>query len=218
MSQHMNGPTKEDSLFSTVYSRSNPKYDVYYHPYAPDSLLSGTKSIVECSNGEVRYMDDIPYTKYQNFFREIKIEAENHGLLQTGEKWTNANATTWFSKSTTADSISGGGYMIFNASSSTRNTEFPIQRTPSTPIFLCSSVLVSLSVTKREPCLSRELISSATQQMVDVTSSPILIALMKCTLVLTRSRIATTTRVPLELISSFPAMSLRARRISTPRT
>lgn len=124
MSQHMNGPTKEDSLFSTVYSRSNPKYDVYYHPYAPDSLLSRTKSIVECSNGEVRYMDDIPYTKYQNFFREIKIEAENHGLLQTGEKWTNANATTWFSKSTTADSISGGGYMIFNASSSTRNTEF----------------------------------------------------------------------------------------------
>ena len=72
-------------------------------------------------------MNDIPYTKYNNFFKKIVVEAEETRYLETGTDWTNQQATSISVRSSSADSISGSGMAIFSAASSTRNTEFSYQ-------------------------------------------------------------------------------------------
>lgn len=75
----------EDSLVSTVYSKYNPDYYVFYDPYKADGILAPGKynDKIECSNGIIYTVDSIPTTIYDAFFHDIKLEGEHLGNINT---------------------------------------------------------------------------------------------------------------------------------------
>ncbi len=123
MNQH-----PEDSLFSTDYSRSNWLYDVYYHPYEADGLLSQYTKKVECSNGTVYMMDEFPYTIYDNAFRRIVVEGEQTFNIATGadaasKKWTDNEA---YNTLTIVDNDSVSKGLCLHAFSSPSNQQLKL--------------------------------------------------------------------------------------------
>jgi uncharacterized surface protein with fasciclin (FAS1) repeats len=127
MSESMNGKTQNDSLFSTVYSRRTWEYNKYLKPFSAGGILDSYQNKFDCSNGTMYTMNEIPNTKYDNFFKKIVVEAEEIRYLETGTDWTNSQSTSFSIRSSAADSISGSGMTVFSAASSTRNTEFAYQ-------------------------------------------------------------------------------------------
>ncbi len=66
----------QDSLFSTQYQVLDKKYHVYHRPYEAGNIFSRTTEEVSCSNGVIFKSDDWFYRPEQNFYQEIKVEAE----------------------------------------------------------------------------------------------------------------------------------------------
>lgn len=120
MNQH-----PEDSLFSTTYNRRRWEYGVFYKPFESDGIIANTTDMTECSNGLLYTTDAYPYDIYNSFYREIKIEGESMGNLETGESWTDMSNTSFatYSKSE-ADTISGHAFMYVSAPNPARQTLF----------------------------------------------------------------------------------------------
>jgi len=113
-----------DSIYSTVYSRSNWKYHCFYDPMAEAGILSAYDKTVECSNGMMYYMSDYPFSIYETFFKTIEVEGEYTMYIESAEDWTNSNTTGWSRvTATSADSISNGAYAYIYPTTGTRNTQ-----------------------------------------------------------------------------------------------
>lgn len=66
----------QDSLFSTQYKIQDKKYHVYHRPYDAGNIFSKTIAELLCSNGFVFKTDKWMFCPEQNFYQEIKVEAE----------------------------------------------------------------------------------------------------------------------------------------------
>ena len=127
MSPSQNGPTQNDSLFSTVFHRWEWPYHVYYNPN--EGILANVKEKISCSNGYVWTIDEFPFSVYSNIFRELTVEGEYRNYIyEDGEKaFTNDVTTEYIAVSNSADSISGSGYLHISPKTSNRNTEITFQ-------------------------------------------------------------------------------------------
>ncbi len=65
-----------DSLFSTQYQLPDKKYHVYQRPFDEGNIFSRTTAEITCSNGKVYRTDDWLFRPENNFYQEIKVEAE----------------------------------------------------------------------------------------------------------------------------------------------
>ena len=95
----------EDSLISVQYNRKEPKYHVFYNPYAADGVLGNVERTIECSNGILYETKEWPFRPEQTFFREIKCEAEDESLILAN------TSSSYNSRMYSADSVSGTGYL-----------------------------------------------------------------------------------------------------------
>jgi hypothetical protein len=66
----------KDSLFSAQYRPLDKRYHVYQRPFDEGNIFSRITSEIVCSNGTVYTTDDWLYKPEQNFYQEIKVEAE----------------------------------------------------------------------------------------------------------------------------------------------
>ncbi len=122
MNQHV-----EDSIFATSYNRLDWQYNVFYKPLESDGLFSKTTQEIECSNGKVFKMEELPYTIYNNVFKKITVEAEYSFYLETGSNWTNSSRTLFSTRSFNSDDVSGSGFMDVRPAGSSANTLFSYQ-------------------------------------------------------------------------------------------
>ena len=113
----------EDSLKSTIYNSYDPKYNVFYHPYEEGGILAPGKytSKINCSNGLMYKVNEIPTTIYDAFFHELEIECEHTGNINS-ELDANGNGKftktcNYETRATTMKSISKGGYLDAQPSS-----------------------------------------------------------------------------------------------------
>jgi uncharacterized surface protein with fasciclin (FAS1) repeats len=94
-----------DSIVSLNYYSYDPKYHVFYKPYAAGGILSEIKDSVKCSNGTIYRVDKWPFTKFESFFYPITVEAEySSHVLQ----FSQCNLNPRYAE---GDSISEHGYM-----------------------------------------------------------------------------------------------------------
>lgn len=116
-----------DSVVSTPYSSVTWEQNVYYQPYAEDGIFSKVTDAdkEECSNGQVYHVSEYPYTIYDSFVRKLSREAEYD--VQSGDKWTSTTSTSWTNMSSTADSVSGSGYLYITPTTSTRQTQIAVE-------------------------------------------------------------------------------------------
>lgn len=116
-----------DSVVSSNYSSSTWEENVFYHPYAEDGIFSGVTEAdkEECSNGQIYRVSEYPYTIYDSFVRKLTCEAEYD--VQSGDKWTSTTSTSWSNMSSTADSVSGSGYLYITPNTSTRQTQIAVE-------------------------------------------------------------------------------------------
>lgn len=132
MSESMNGTnfsTTQDSLYSSLFSRSTWPYYVYYNPTHEGGILSQVKENFKCSNGQVAKIDNYPFPVFTNVFKQIDLQAErrNYVYEDADNAFTNQTTTTYENKTNTADSISGSGYLLVSPATSNRNTEITFQ-------------------------------------------------------------------------------------------
>lgn len=116
-----------DSVVSTLYSTLDWEQNVFYHPYAEGGIFSGVTEAdkEECSNGQIYHVSEYPYTIYDSFVRKLTREAEYD--VQSGDKWTSTSSTSWTNMSSTADSVSGSGYLYITPTTSTRQTQIAVE-------------------------------------------------------------------------------------------
>ena len=102
---------------------------MYYNPSAADGILANIQDKIQCSNGWVYTIDQLPFSVYTNIFRELTVEGEHRNYIyEDGEKaFTNETTTEYVSVSNSADSISGNGYLHISPKTSNRNTEITFQ-------------------------------------------------------------------------------------------
>lgn len=120
----------EDSLFNTSYTRSNWEHNVYYKPYAEGGILSKYNSIVECSNGKMYLMDELPFSIYDSFFHKIVVEGESSYYIETGGEntYTDASSTSYSRYSVSdGDSIMGHSFMAITPTNSNKQVKIAYQ-------------------------------------------------------------------------------------------
>ena len=127
--------SKGDSLTSTNFSRWNWKYHNYKEPFTGDGILAKVDQQQECSNGYVFTIpktedNSQPFSIYDAFFHEIKIEA-NTALIVPGsgdtsrpttEEWTDVNTFNAHNVSLSNDTVSNG-YCRIEAPSAIRKPD-----------------------------------------------------------------------------------------------
>lgn len=115
-----------DTLFSTAYNKWNWPYSVYREPFGADGILSNYNDIVECSNGYIYKVNEIPFSVFDNVFKKLTLETENTSFIYEDDAklFTNTQTTVISRVSNAADTISGNGYVHIVPASSNRNTEF----------------------------------------------------------------------------------------------
>lgn len=88
---------QDDSIVTTTYSKSDPRYNVFYKPFERGGILApGTYTDrLECSNGVVYKTDTYPSSIYDSFFKEIDVECENGGRINIDE---NSQGNALFTK------------------------------------------------------------------------------------------------------------------------
>ncbi len=106
-----------DSLTMTSYSKSEYPYHVYYRPLASGGLLdpANISSTMPCSNGQLYYIRQWPFTKEQLYFRPITVQGEREASLIASKDCTMNYRTV------DADSVSGNGYLVISPKNSTSN-------------------------------------------------------------------------------------------------
>ncbi len=76
-----------DSLMSSVYSSRTPDQNVFYKPFDEGGILNNYSEKVECSNGTLYKFDEMPFSIYDSFFAEVKIEADLRSNVNTDEQY-----------------------------------------------------------------------------------------------------------------------------------
>ena len=104
-----------DSVISYHYSTSNPEYHVFYKPYAADGLFGKAKGVRECSNGNLYYYDEWPFTPEQTYFRKIEQEAEQSWMIK------DYKLCKYNTRSAAGDSISKGQFVVITPNTGTSN-------------------------------------------------------------------------------------------------
>ncbi len=116
-----------DSLVTTSYTKDEYPYHIYYRPQTSGGLLDPTlfSGSMQCSNGNLRFLNKWPFTKYQLYYRPITIQAEREANLIES-----TNCTVDY-RTVMADSVSGNGYMVISPKTSTSNwtVTFEVQNT-----------------------------------------------------------------------------------------
>lgn len=81
----------QDSLKSTTYNRYNWENNVYYRRMPKDmpedkevnDILEKSGEKINCSNGDGYVVDEYPMSIYEQFFKKIKVNANNRSIDQT---------------------------------------------------------------------------------------------------------------------------------------
>ena len=107
-----------DSLISVQYNISNPKYHVFYDPQ--NSILKGTQ-VLKCSNGIIYMAETWPFKPEQTYFTECYAEGEWTGNIIDYSR-CNYNSRTF-----TADSVHGSGYLDIVPATSTSNWNLTVK-------------------------------------------------------------------------------------------
>lgn len=128
-----------DSINSTWYSRAEPEYNVFYHPYDAGGIMTSEYlgDSLYCSNGTIYSLRKWPFTKEQLYLRPVKVEPEyTHTLLDNKE-------CTFNYRQVMADSVSGDGYIDIVPAKSTSNwtAKFELANTLSGTYDVCAIVL-----------------------------------------------------------------------------
>lgn len=113
-----------DSLASTTYSKREPLYDVFHHPFYTRNdtvgILENYTEEITCSNGTLYGFDEWPFSIYDSFFRRMKIECERSGNIETSSTYMkNAQYQGYY---TNTDSISNGFLDVVPTSSAVNPT------------------------------------------------------------------------------------------------
>jgi hypothetical protein len=126
-------PSVNDSLISTKYSSLDPKYHVFYKPFASGGILSEVKSKTKCSNGYIYKVDKWPFTLKETFFQPVKVEAEIESNI------LDYTLSTLNLRSVSGDSISKNGYIdvVPSKSSSNPTITFQVKNTLSGKYDVC---------------------------------------------------------------------------------
>lgn len=96
----------QDSLISTQYWYYQPKFHVFYKPFAENGILSNAKTI-NTSNGVLYKVDEWPLNMTSVFFTPITVEAETERNINTLDKVR----FKFNQRQKYANYISGGGYL-----------------------------------------------------------------------------------------------------------
>jgi uncharacterized surface protein with fasciclin (FAS1) repeats len=111
----------QDSLISNQYNQWEPKYHVFYHPYASGGIMSGADAGTKCSNGKVFRVNEWPFDITKVFFTPIKVEGEYENNI------TDYSLCTFNMRSALGDSISSNGYLDLVPSTSSANPTVTFQ-------------------------------------------------------------------------------------------
>lgn len=135
-----------DSLISVQYNRLKPEYHVFYKPFEAGGVLNGTEAM-DCSNGILYKAKEWPFTPEQSFFREIKVEGENSGLI------IEEKACSYIARHVVADSISEGSYLeiLPETGSSDWELTYRVNNTLSGDYDICAIVLPKTVVVQQNP-------------------------------------------------------------------
>ncbi len=96
----------QDSLISTQYYYYQPKFHVFYKPFAENGILSNANT-VKTSNGIMYKVDQWPLNITSVFFTPITVEAETEKNINTLDK----TRFKFNQRQKYANYISGGGYL-----------------------------------------------------------------------------------------------------------
>lgn len=99
--------SEQDSVFSTSFSKYDWPYHVFYKPLEAGGVWepANIKSTFQCSNGEIRRINQWPFTPKDLYFRPITVQGESQG-----ERKDNIDCTFSDTYGINADTISGDGY------------------------------------------------------------------------------------------------------------
>lgn len=127
----------DDSLTSVQYSRLDPKYHVFYKPFAAGGVLNDIEQTIHCSNGTLYQTREWPFRPEETYFRELKSEGEDETLI------TLYTDCSYNQRSLSADSISEGGYLDIVARTSTSNwtMTFNVENTLAGCYDVCAVIL-----------------------------------------------------------------------------
>lgn len=129
---NVNEKYSNDSVYSTIYNHSNWEYDRFYHPYASGGIFSNVTEKAQCSNGAMWYVNEYPFTNFQTFNQELKMEGEVATInTEDNYAWTNESTNSTV-VSNTSDSVSGSGYLDVNNSRTNVKIAFELPKYYST--------------------------------------------------------------------------------------
>lgn len=126
----------QDSLISPQYNRRKPEWHVFYNPFT-EGIMSQPVRVIKCSNGTLYETAQWPFTPEQTYFRELKSEGEETGLI------TDFNLCSYNTRVFSADSVSENGYLDIVPASGTSNwnVAFKVQNTLAGTYDICAIVL-----------------------------------------------------------------------------
>lgn len=129
---NINERNANDSVYSTIYSRSTWEYHRFYDPYAADSLFGSVTEKAQCSNGELWYMNDYPFTNFRTINQKLTLEGEVGAVnTEDNNQWTDSR-TSYTVVSSTSDSVSGSGYLYVTPTSTNVTIAFNLPKYLST--------------------------------------------------------------------------------------